>query len=207
MFLKFSLFPALLACGVAVSGAANAQSNTTCTGTLAAGTYDNVTIPDGQVCHIGSSQTTTTITGNLIVGSGSLLVSNGGPVNIEGSLISTDSLGITLISGTTIDENILVNGISDSGLSINQVVVGGNVTILNADTGSAIDFGGNTVSGNVSLQNNSASAGILVPGNMITGNLVCAGNTPAPDDEGSPNTVAGRETGQCAASGAGGARR
>jgi 5'-nucleotidase len=57
---------------------------------------------------------------------------------------------------------------------------------------------GISLSGLASFQNNTGAAPVTVSANKINGSLSCAGNTPAPGDNGAVNTVSGSATGQCA---------
>ncbi len=62
-----------------------------------------------------------------------------------------------------------------------------------------MDVAGDTVGGNVTLARNAVAPGVenIVEGNTIGVNLSCVGNTPAPTDVGTPNTVTGIKSGQC----------
>lgn len=58
---------------------------------------------------------------------------------------------------------------------------------------------GNRVTGVVGLHDNATGdTRIVVSNNIITGRLSCTGNAPAPVDDGEPNPVTGRKSGQCA---------
>src|SRR5919197_1528387 len=86
--------------------------------------------------------------------------------------------------------------------AIEDNVINGGATIENYD-GFWMGFIRNTVKGSVNLNGN-----VLVDPdgneyvtNTIHGSLNCTGNSPAPqigDSEGTPNTVTGSKTGQCA---------
>jgi hypothetical protein len=56
------------------------------------------------------------------------------------------------------------------------------------------------VTGAVSVTGN-VGVPTTIEGNHITGALACSGNTPAPTDGGTGNTVTGARSGQCSASG------
>jgi hypothetical protein len=71
--------------------------------------------------------------------------------------------------------------------------VTGNVQFSNNPGG--VTFEANGIGRNVQINNNS---GAVVSANAIIGNLRCQGNTSNPTNEGFPNTVVGKEQGQCA---------
>ncbi|PUB31575.1 putative repeat protein (TIGR01451 family) [Promicromonospora sp. AC04] len=58
----------------------------------------------------------------------------------------------------------------------------------------AAECGGNQVTGPVTV---SRSEGPVIGGNRITGVLTCLSNDPPPNNNGSPNTVRGKQLGQC----------
>jgi hypothetical protein len=71
------------------------------------------------------------------------------------------------------------------------------------DANQFVELGGNRVSGSVSLTSTAGPAPSAedsapeVEANQITANLSCANNTPAPTNDGKPNTVLGTRSGQC----------
>jgi hypothetical protein len=61
-----------------------------------------------------------------------------------------------------------------------------------------VELGGSHVTGPVSLTNNSSPGPAPeVEANTIGGPLTCSGNSPAPTNDGYPNTVSGPRSGQC----------
>ena len=66
---------------------------------------------------------------------------------------------------------------------------------LSGNTG-GLTFGANTVSGNVAVDNNTVGAPVIKANNIFR-TLGCAGNNPAPVNNGQVNTAA-TKTGQCA---------
>lgn len=84
--------------------------------------------------------------------------------------------------------------------------IGGGVTLTGNHGG--LEFGGNpSVKGAVLVSNNVATGTPVdaentapeIEGNTIRGSLTCSGNTPAPTNDGSHNTVSGSRVGQCSA--------
>jgi hexosaminidase len=61
-----------------------------------------------------------------------------------------------------------------------------------------VTIDGATVTGPLSLQNNKVATAPIVTGNHIGGPLSCARNSPAPSNDGLPNTASGPKSGQCA---------
>jgi hypothetical protein len=62
------------------------------------------------------------------------------------------------------------------------------------DTGGGVQVNGTTGAGPFPADSRAA-----IVGNTIGGSLSCTGNVPPPTNRGTPNTVAGNPTGQCAA--------
>ena len=56
---------------------------------------------------------------------------------------------------------------------------------------------GNHIQGTATFNHNTGGATVTVGGNTITGSLSCSANSAVTND-GSPNTVTGARTGQCA---------
>jgi hypothetical protein len=203
--------------GLAVTGlsitlpeAAGAAAGTTCSGTLAPGTYMKVVVPDGALC---SSDGPITIRGGLQVGQGATFVlgSDENPVDsgtISGGVQSTNPAGVQ-IHHATVNGGINIQGGSGpfggpfdvTWNAIEDNVIHGGVTIEGYDR-FWFGFLGNTVSGSVNLNNNTLTDpdGNEFVTNTIQGSLNCSGNVPAPsagDSGGIPNVVTGNKTGQC----------
>jgi len=111
-----------------------------------------------------------TINGPISVRDGAVLIATGS--SIRGPVFASAALRVTLV-----DDN--VHGpVSVSGTT-------GGVTII-----------GTVVTGPVSLTDNKGT--VVVSTNTINGPLFCTGNSPAPTDNGTANTVHGPAAGQCA---------
>lgn len=65
-------------------------------------------------------------------------------------------------------------------------------------TTSSVTVIGNRLGGPVSVTDNATSEPPVLSSNTVAGPLACSGNVPAPTDDGTPNTVTGPRTGQCA---------
>jgi hypothetical protein len=117
---------------------------------------------------------------------------------VGGSLSVTNSTGFVLI-GSNAD---------DSAMPCPGNTIGGGVT-LTGNTG-GVELGGNpSIKGAVTVNNNVLAGSAVdaengapeIEHNSIKGSLSCNGNTPAPTNDGAPNTVSGARVGQCSASG------
>lgn len=130
---------------------------------------------------------------------------------ISGSLTVTDSSPPSCLPGTactppvtigpaTIAGPVQLSG-NTAGVTMTHVTMSGPLTATaNLEApffGPVVHvvFDDNTISGPVTLNDNDS---LTVSANTIYGNLACTANTPAPGDAGSPNTVSGPATGQCA---------
>ena len=196
---------------VAVPGVASGAAATTCNGELAAGTYGRVVVPADGVCF---SEGPVTIRGGLYVQHGATLVigSEENAVHtatISGGVHSSNAMSVQ-IHFSTINGGIDLHGGSGpfggpfevTWNAIEDNVINGGASEIGYD-GFWNGFIRNTVHGSVNLNGNTVvdPDGNEFVTNTIHGNLNCAGNDPAPqvgDSEGSPNTVTGQKTGQCA---------
>jgi hypothetical protein len=195
----------------AVPGAAVARSSsTTCTGTLAPGTYQRVVVPAGAACM---SDGPVMIRGGLVIQSGATFVlgseeSSASTGTISGGVDATNAASVQ-IHFARINGGISIQGGSGPfggpfGVTFNAIednhINGG--TVVEGYNGFWFGFIRNHVSGSVKLNNNilvDPDANEYVT-NVIHGSLSCQGNSPAAqigDSGGSPNQVTGRKTGQC----------
>jgi len=144
--------------GLAISvSSAHAQQNVNCTGTLAAGTYDNVIVPKNASCTLNSS---VAIQGNVMVAAGGSLTTAFAVIN--GNVLSHDAAVISLgLAGTTeIGMNVTLLGTTGEALILNNNI-GGNVQITGSTTGSAVEINDNNVTGNVIVLSNNSPRDIF----------------------------------------------
>lgn len=191
--MRRSLRPAAAALGVAAtlalpSGAlADNAQNLQCSGTYT-GTYDNVTVPAGQVCNISAS----TIRGNVTVQSAASLALNGSG-SVGGSLYVAPQAGAYEDSGWVIGGVATADHAGD--LSIMGTVHG--ILATGAD---ALDVTNATVDG--SIVSNRGVYGGAIASSVIRGNVVIDGTTGAagitatwfiagPQLDGSPQEIDG----------------
>jgi hypothetical protein len=153
-----------------------------------------------------------TVTGNIAVQSGGALSFQGGVLG--GSLTGT---GATLFSvcGAKLQSNVSLSSstafalIGDAGDDGSPAcagnTVGGSVTLSNNTAGAEV--GGNTITGGLSLTGTTGAgqgpenANPEIEANKISGGLSCSGNTPPPINDGQPNAVSGKRSGQCSVGG------
>jgi hypothetical protein len=198
---------------VSLSGVATAAAGTTeCTGTLKSGTYGKVVVPQGTTCFV---ETPVTIRNGLWVRSGATFVlgdeehpGNNGTISAGVHARNAASVQLHFV---TVNGGIGIHGGSGpfgppfdvTWNTIEDSHINGKVTI-DGYNGFWMGFIRNTVHGSVNLNNNVLEDpdGNEYVTNTIYGNLNCSGNSPAPqvgDSGGSPNSVTGTKTGQCAA--------
>jgi hypothetical protein len=201
----------VLAIPFAASPASASGGATTCTDTLAAGTYQAVVVPDGAICR---SDGPVRILGGLWISPGATFVlgseeSPGSTGTINDGVHATDPASVQ-IHFVTINGGLDIHGGSGpfgppfdvTWNAIEDNWIHGGVRITGYD-GFWFGFIRNHVSGAVNLSDNTLQDpdGNEYVTNTIHGIMRCHGNDPAPqvgDSEGSPNTVTGRMTGQCA---------
>ncbi|MFF1475937.1 hypothetical protein ACFVZY_52490, partial [Streptomyces mirabilis] len=138
---------------------------------------------------------------------GALFISNstiGGSVqSSNGTLFSicdSSVIGSVQVNGAT--GFVLIGDPGDDHCPGNRITTG-SVQLTNNHAGA--ELVANNIGGSVQVSGTTgtgpfpadSSAGIV--GNTIGGSLACAGNVPPPTNRGTPNTVTGSRTGQCAA--------
>jgi hypothetical protein len=153
-----------------------------------------------------------TVNGSIVVQAGGALSLAGTHVN--GSITATGAAAVRLcgdtingpISISTSAGPVLLGDAADDGATgCAGSLVSGGMTLLNNHGGAEI--GGNTLFGNIVLNGTTGSGSTLedaapeVEANNVQGSLSCAGNSPAPTDDGHPNTVSGARSGQCGSAG------
>jgi glucosylceramidase len=112
------------------------------------------------------------IDGPVTVSAGASLVATG--ATISGLVSATGAATVRLV-GSTMTAPVSVSGTTDRVL-----IAGSRLTGPVSVSGAATGF-----------------APVLMSGNTVRGTLACEGNSPAPTNEGIPNTVTGPATGQC----------
>jgi hypothetical protein len=200
---------AVCVCVPATAGAT--PKTTTCTDTLATGTYRRVVVPEGATCF---SETPVRIRNGLFVKAGATFVLGdeehpGNNGRISAGVHATDAASVQ-IHFVTINGGVKIHGGSGAfggpfdvtWNTIEDSHINGGVTIAGYN-GFWMGFIRNHVNGSVNLNDNVLADpdGNEYVTNTINGNLNCAGNSPAPqvgDSEGSLNEVTGAKTGQCA---------
>ena len=136
-----------------------------------------LTVNSGDVVCLTSPAN---VTGGITVASGGTLIVNPGS-NISGGLKSSGGATKINLCGATVSGGVSIAG------ATGPVWIGGSSLCPNS-----------TISGGVTLTKN--TGGVQVGGNDISGGLTCTGNNPAPTNNGSPNKVSGKKSGQCAGS-------
>jgi len=178
-----------------------------CTSTIT-GVRGGLTVTTGSsTCVVNGS-----VTGGITVQAGAALSISNSTVN--GAVTSTGAAAIT-VCNSTLNGATTVTGttgfvlIGDGGDDGSPPCAGNNLAgmlTLDSNTGQ-VEFGRNTITGGASLTNTSGSGPTVenstseIEGNIISGDLACSGNTPAPTNDGQPNTVTGTRSGQCASPG------
>jgi hypothetical protein len=161
------------------------------------GTVASVTVPAGSVTCVNGAL----VTGSITVQPGGSLVVNAG-TRVVGGITSQGSTGVRICGAQ------VRGGISIAG-TVGPVVIGDGtaacarndiIGAVSLDGNHTVELDTNRVSGSVSVLNTSGSPQApVVAANQITLTLDCAGNTPAPTNDGRANTVMGARTNQCAA--------
>jgi hypothetical protein len=196
---RLSILAFMLAGG---AGSAMAQT-TSCTGTLAPGSYNAVNVPAAATCTVAGSGNVT-VTGNLTVGSGASLLDYGvATFTINSSLLAVGANTIYLVPQAPGAVNILgsvsVTGATNT-VQITDSFIGGTLSVANSPISAYIYFNGDNVAGSLLDRGNTTPAfSNNIESNTIGASLVCSGNTPSglPQDGGLPNTVGGSKVGQC----------
>ena len=182
----------------------------TCTTTITGTNSSKITVSSGLTCLVDATQT-----GQVTVEAGAALSVTGSAVT--GAVTATDPAGITYcgssetgnltVTGAT--GPVVLSGALPDGTACAADTISGAVTItgasapvtvtglnergpltLESDT-AGVDLDGGQLIGTVHVSDNTATApaAITVSGVAVTGPLYCTGNSPAPTDAGTLNTV------------------
>jgi len=193
----------LMLAGMMAAGAGSAAAQTfTCTSTLPAGDYTAVNVPATATCNVSTSGTVY-VSGNVTVGSGATLQDFGAATfTVNSALLAVGAKTIYLVpqapGAVDILGSVSVTGATQT-VDIRDSFIGGTLSVANSTISAYINLSANNVGGNVLNRSNTTPApgDNDIVGNMIGGSLVCASNSPAPQDGGTPNTVGGAKVGQC----------
>lgn len=139
---------------------------------------------------------TTTVTGAHI---GALPIDDGLTCLAHGSSVAGS---ITVVDGASVfaDGTTVTGPISVAGagaVEVHDSMLSGSVTI--SGVSGLLALVENYVLGTIeTTDNDTGDTPIVISGNQVFGTLSCSGNTPPPVNDGVPNEVTGRQTGQCA---------
>ncbi len=146
--------------GTARSAPGPGGGSVSCTGTLAAGTYKDVTVPDGATCTLGSG---VAIQNDLQVGRGAFLIVDGASIGHDLHADQPNGIGIV---GADVDHNLVVNGVAGAGPGPN----GDNYVC------------GTTVGHDLNIEHSAAGAGIWQIGSAVCGGANTVGHNTHIDD-------------------------
>jgi hypothetical protein len=191
-----------LAAGGSTALAGHATS--TCSGTLASGTYHKLVVPAGAICD--GTEAKINVRGGVRVHEGGTFILGSEELGadtgkIRGGVRATAPASLQ-VHFAHIKGGLRMRGGNGFFSTVEDSVIRGGATI-NGYSGFWLGFIRNKVRGTVTLSNNlmdDPDANEYVT-NTIKGNLVCHNNSPAPqvgDSEGEPNVVSGRKVDQCA---------
>jgi hypothetical protein len=197
-----ALGAAALTTGLAIGKPGHGGS--TCTGTLASGSYHKLVVPAGATCD--GTDASISVRGGVRVENGATFVlgneespSAGG--TIRGG-IRANSPASLQVHFTHINGGVRMHGGNGFFSTVEDSVIHGGATI-DGYSGFWLGFIRNNVHGTVKLNNTDMQdpdANEFVT-NTIHGSLICHNDSPAPqvgDSEGQPNVVTGRKVDQCA---------
>jgi hypothetical protein len=191
-----------LVAGLSTALAAHARS--TCTGTLASGTYHKLVVPAGATCD--GTEAKINVRGGVRVHEGGTFILGSEELGadtgrIRGGIRAKAPASLQ-VHFAHIKGGLRMHGGNGFFSTVEDNVIRGGATI-NGYSGFWLGFIRNTVRGTVRLNNNvmdDPDANEFVT-NRIKGNLICHNNSPAPqvgDSQGLPNVVSGRKVDQCA---------
>jgi hypothetical protein len=199
--LLVALFTTALTAGLPTAGA-KPKPGSTCTGTLASGSYKKLVVPAGAMCD--GTLADIDVRGGVRVGEGATFIlgedGGGDTGKIRGGVRANDAESLQL-HFADIKGGVKMLGGEGFFSTVEDNVIHGRATI-DGYTGFWLGFIRNTVHGTVKLTNNvleDDDANEYVT-NTIKGNLVCHNNSPAPqvgDSQGLPNVVTGQKVDQC----------
>ncbi len=140
-----------------------------CTTTITGKRSKGVTVESGVTCIAGA-----TIDGPVTVEPGASLVVSDGSQLHRG--LHAEGAAVVHVFGATVNRNTNISGTTD------DVIVAGS------------EFRGKLIV----ADSKGSSYGVAILGNTIHDKLICTGNDPGVTDFGAPNSVEGKQAGQCA---------
>ena len=114
--------------------------------------------------------------------------------SLHGPVTVTGGAGLRMTDG---ELHGPLHSVGATTISFTHSTVKGPVSIT--DTTGAVALRGNETFGPANLSGTADEADMVISDNVINGPLSCQGNEAVPDDEGAPNTISGRASGDCAA--------
>jgi uncharacterized repeat protein (TIGR01451 family) len=179
------------------SSCTDTRTNTRISGSIA--------VAPGEFLCLNAS----TVTGSVQVDAGGALTMSSstvsGSLQGEGARFMTICGSSIATAGGSVDIHgtVLLTRVGDDDMT--PACPGNRIggTLLVHDNTGGVEVFGNTVGGAATVSTNSGGSPIAdgtpeVEGNHIGASLQCKANTPAPIDDGQPNTVAGAKLNQCA---------
>ena len=170
--------------------------------TIVTGKVDGGLKVSGSTCV-----TNATVDGGITVQPAALSLNNS---KVNGGVTSFGAKAVTFCGNTIHGEStvssttgfVLIGDNGDDGFACAGNDLRGHLTL--SDNAGQIELGGNQITGGASVSNTTGNGPTVensvteIEGNQISGQLSCTNNTPAPINDGSPNTITGGGRGQCA---------
>ncbi|MCB0116590.1 MAG: hypothetical protein KDD84_20975, partial [Caldilineaceae bacterium] len=140
-------------------------NSVTCQGFIGAGSYQNITVPDGGICNLVGARAS----GDVTVGSGATLKAS--RLVVDGHVQAQGAAVVTIHNSSIVGGNVTVNG-GDSA-TVDGVLILGDLTVEGNRRALAVT--GNQVGGAVQITGN--QSGLVVRSNTVTGALQCQNNS------------------------------
>ena len=180
---RSALICAAVGASALVPATAQAEE-TTCRGTIGAGTVDNLRVPDGASCTLEGTR----VQGTVKVETEATLRAKG--VRVIGNVQGENARRVNVVRRSRVGGSVQVVQGTFAKVKKSRI----NADILYDENGGRLRAISNRVGGNIQAFKN--TAGLEITTNRVDGNLQCKENEPAPTGGG--NVVQGNKEDQCA---------
>jgi hypothetical protein len=178
-----ALICAAVSASVLMPATAQAEE-TTCRGTIGAGTVDNLRVPDGASCTLKGTR----VQGTVKVETAATLRAKG--VRVIGNVQGENARRVNVVRRSRVGGSVQVVQGTFAKVKRSRI----NADILFDENGGHLRAVSNRVGGNIQAFKN--TGGLQIATNRVDGNLQCKENQPAPTGGG--NVVRGNKEDQCA---------
>ena len=152
------------------------DDETSCSGTLASGTYGDVSVEEGKSCTVAAG---TIINGDFEADEPvDITIRGSSVITINGNVVIEGATGAVKIEKSVIGGNVEIKDSTDidADIFVKNNIIGGDIQIEN-NKADDIEVLKNTLSSNIKVQENTVDDDIKINNNEMSGNIEVQDNT------------------------------